>query len=117
MIGTCGFAKLDDRNAVGEIGYVLNKAFHHKGYASEAASAVIEFGFHKLGLNRIEGRYMAENQASRHVMERCGMTYEGTLRQLMLVRGEYRDIGLCALLKRDYERMGAQSKEAYHEPV
>lgn len=105
MIGTCGFSRLDERHGVGEVGYVLNAAFHHRGYATEAASAVIEFGFRKLGLNRIEARYMAENEASRQVMERCGMTYEGTLRQLMLVRGHYRDIGLCALLKEDYERM------------
>lgn len=119
MIGTCGFARLDERHSIGEIGYVLNKAFHHKGYATEAASAVIEFGFRKLGLNRIEGRYMAENEASRRVMEHCGMTYEGTLRQLMLVRGSYRDIGLCALLKSDYTEMqsATSAKEGYHQNV
>lgn len=116
MIGTCGFARLDERHSVGEIGYVLNKAFHHRGYAAEAAEAVIEFGFERLGLNRIEGRYMAENEASRHVMERCGMTFEGVLRQLMQVRGVYRDIGMCALLRSDYEHMRDQSsaREAYN---
>lgn len=113
MIGTCGFARLDERHGVGEIGYVLNAAYRHHGYASEAASAVIEFGFEKLELNRIEGRYMVENEASRRVMEHCGMIYEGTLRGSMFVRGRYRDIGLCALLRCDYERMKAeqQSKE------
>lgn len=115
MIGTCGFAKLDERHSVGEIGYVLNQAFRHKGYAAEAASAVIEFGFCRLGLNRIEGRYMAENEASRRVMEHCGMTYEGTLRQLMLVRGSYRDIGLCALLRQDYERMRSEQAQSVHQ--
>lgn len=116
MIGTCGFARLDERHGVGEIGYVLNRAFRQKGYASEAASAVIEFGFRRLGLNRIEGRYMAENEASRRVMEHCGMTYEGTLRQFMLVRGAYRDIGLCAILKKDYEQMqrNISAQEVYN---
>lgn len=115
MIGTCGFTRLDERHNLGEIGYVLNRAFWQKGYASEAASAIIEFGFLRLGLNRIEGRYMAENEASRHVMEHCGMTYEGTLRQFMLVRGSYRDIGLCALLRRDYERMKSKNKAKSEE--
>lgn len=116
MIGTCGFARLDDRHGIGEVGYVLNAAFRHHGYATEAASAVIEFGFRRLGLNRIEARYMVENTASRRVMEHCGMTYEGTLRQLMLVRGVYRDIGLCALLRQDYERMQSarQAQSAHH---
>lgn len=116
MIGTCGYARLDERHNVGEIGYVLNKAFRHKGYATEAALAVIEFGFKQLGLNRIEARYMAENEASRHVMERCGMTFEGILRQLMQVRGVFRDIGLCALVREDFERMEKPKRvnEAYN---
>lgn len=115
MIGTCGFARLDERHGVGEVGYVLNCAYRKHGYATEAASAVIDFGFRRLGLNRIEGRYMAENEASRHVMERCGMTFEGILRQLMLVRGTYKDIGLCALLREDYDRMQYDERmnEAY----
>lgn len=103
MIGTCGFTRLDSRHRIGEIGYVLNSDFRHQGYAGEAACAVIRFGFYRLGLNRIEARYMAGNDASRRVMEHCGLTYEGTLRQFMLVRNEYKDIGICALLRKDYE--------------
>ncbi len=102
MIGTVGFTRLDVRHALGEIGYVLNPAFQKRGYATEAAWAVISHGFTHMNLHRIEGRYMAENLPSRRVMERCGMTFEGIGRQSMLVKGSYRDIGICAILADDY---------------
>lgn len=104
MIGTCGFSRLDDRHKIGEIGYVLSPSRHGRGYATEAAMAVIRYGFEQMGLNRIEGRYMVENTASRRVMEHCGLAFEGVLRQSMLVKGRYRDIGLCSLLREEYER-------------
>ncbi len=103
MIGTCGFARLEQNHRIGEIGYVLNPAYHGRKIATEAASAVIRYGFETLGLNRIEGRYMVENVASRRVMEHCGMTLEGVLRQSMMVKGRFRDIGLCSLLLADYQ--------------
>jgi ribosomal-protein-alanine N-acetyltransferase len=104
MIGTCGFARLEKNHRIGEIGYVLNPAYHGRGYATEAASAVIRYGFETLGLNRIEGRYMVENIASRKVMEHCGLVFEGVLRESMMVKGRFRDIGLCSLLLADYRR-------------
>ena len=107
MIGTCGFARLEKNHRVGEIGYVLNPAYHGRGYATEAASAVIRYGFENLGLNRIEGRYMVENAASRRVMEHCGLVFEGVLRESMMVKGRLRDIGLCSLLLADYQRAEA----------
>ncbi len=112
MIGTCGFTRLTEQHHVGEIGYVLNPDFHKKGYATEAVRAVIEYGFRVLELHRIEGRYMAENAPSRRVMERCGLTFEGIQRGAMLVKGRYRDIGICALLKEDYYLIRKPAAEA-----
>ena len=102
MIGTCGFTRLAEQHHLGEVGYVLNPDYHGRGYATEAVGAVIAFGFEKLELHRIEGRYMVENSPSRRVMERCGLTCEGVWRGSMLVKGRYRDIGVCALLREDY---------------
>lgn len=102
MIGTCGFTRIAEQHKLGEIGYVLNPAFHGRGYATEAVGAVIAFGFETLELNRIEGRYMVENTPSRRVMERCGLTFEGIQRQSMMVKGRFRDIGLCSLLREEY---------------
>lgn len=109
MIGTCGFTRIVEKHHMGEIGYVLNPSYHKKGYATEAVRAVIAFGFESLELNRIEGRYMVENTPSKRVMERCGMTFEGIWRGSMLVKGLYRDIGVCALLREEYKRLQCRS--------
>ncbi len=103
MIGTCGFTRFDYANNAAEIGYVLNMAYHGHGIATEAVNKVLECGFSKLCLNRIEGKYMVENAASRRVMEKCSMTFEGVRREGMLIKGIYRNVGVCSILKREYE--------------
>ncbi len=102
LIGTCGFARIDEANSTAEAGYVLNPDYWGKGIATEALSAVIALGFEKRGFNRIESRYMVDNQASRRVMEKNGMSFEGIHRQMIFVRDGYEDIGICAILKQDY---------------
>ncbi|MBR3862967.1 MAG: GNAT family N-acetyltransferase, partial [Clostridia bacterium] len=54
-----------------------------------------------LGLHRIEARYMIGNDASRRVMDKVGMQFEGVQREAMLVKGAYRDIGVCAILSNE----------------
>jgi len=103
MIGTCGFTRFDFQNNIGEIGYVVNPDYHGRGIATEAVGEVIRFGFEKLALNRIECRFMIQNNASRRVMEKNGMIFEGALREGMLVKGVYRDIGVCSVLRSEYE--------------
>lgn len=102
MIGTCGFTRFDFSHNSGEIGYVLNPEYHGHGYATEAAERVIRFGFEVLGLHRIEAKFMQGNEASRRVMDKLGMTFEGFRREAMLVKGIYRTIGICSLLKNEY---------------
>lgn len=102
MIGTCGFTRFDLANNSAEIGYVINPQYRGRGIAKEAATAVLEYGFSTLGLNRIEARYMAGNIASRRVMEKLGMSYEGVKRASLLVKGSYRDVGTCAILKNEF---------------
>ncbi len=102
MIGTCGFTRFDYVNNSAEIGFVLNKSYHRQGIAAEAASIVIKFGFERLGLNRIESKFIIENDASRQVMEKLGMKFEGIRREGMLIKGIYRDIGTYSVLKKEY---------------
>ena len=102
MIGTCGFASIDTVNNVGELGYVLNPAYHGLGIAAEAASEVMRFGFEELGMHRIEATFMSGNDASRRVMEKLGMTFEGMARESMFVKGAYKTIGKCAILAKDF---------------
>lgn len=104
MIGTCGFARIDFSNNVGEIGYVVNPEFQNCGYATEAVREVMRFGFDTLELHRIEGRFIIGNEKSLAVMKKCGMQYEGTARGSMLIKGLYRDIGTAAILRDEFER-------------
>lgn len=103
MIGTCGFTKFDFPSDSAEIGYVLNPAYHGKGYATEAVEAVLKFGFERLSLHRIEARFMQENTPSLRLMQRVGMTLEGYAREALLIKGGYRTVGYCSILKGEYE--------------
>jgi ribosomal-protein-alanine N-acetyltransferase len=108
MIGTCGFAKIDSENNLAELGYVLNPRYLHQGYATEAARSVIKFGFEELLLNRIEARFMEENIESLRVMERLGMTFEGFRRKAVLIKGKYETVGICSILKSEYENQKSE---------
>lgn len=103
MIGTCGFTRFNFQSDSAEIGYVLNPDFWGREIALEAAKAVIRFGFERLSLNRIEAKFLPGNNASRRVMEKLGMTYEGTSRESMLIKGRYRDVSTCSILRSEYE--------------
>ena len=105
MIGTCGFAKIDTVNNSAEIGYVLNPEYHHLGYGVEAARRVMDFGFRELGLHRIEARFMQGNEASRRVMEKLGMQFEGVARDSMHVKGRFVSVGTCAILRDEFRAL------------
>lgn len=64
-----------------ELGYVLGQEQWGKGYMTEAAKAVLRYGFEELGLELIAVRHHLHNQRSRRVIEKCGFHYEGTMRQ------------------------------------
>ncbi len=103
MIGTCGFTRIDCRNNLAEVGYVLNPEYWGKEIAREAVEAVMDFGFFNMGLHRIEARFMDGNDNSRKVMEKCGMKYEGMGRGNLFVKNRYVDVGVCAILRDEYK--------------
>jgi RimJ/RimL family protein N-acetyltransferase len=61
-----------------DLGYRLRRAVWNKGYATEGSRALISMGFTDLGVQRVFGHTMTVNTASRHVLEKCGMTLVGT---------------------------------------
>ncbi len=102
MIGTCGFTSFNYAADSAEVGYVLNPTYQGRGLATEALQAVMEFGFRELSLHRIEAHYMKGNDPSRRLMERVGMTFEGFARESMKIKGRYRTIGTCAILRDEF---------------
>jgi ribosomal-protein-alanine N-acetyltransferase len=89
----------DDR---GEIGYWIGLQHWGRGYASEAAAAVLRYGFEVHQLNRIEALHFASNPASGHVIRKLGMRHEGTLRQLHKKWDQYVDAELYAMLRSEW---------------
>lgn len=102
LIGTCGFVRIDRDHSRAEIGYVLHPDYWFLGLAAEAVGAVLAYGFVNLHLQRIEARYMVGNDASRRVMEKCGMTFEGIQRSAVFAKNAYHDVGVCAITRDDY---------------
>ena len=68
------------------------------GYATEAAAAVLRFGFDTLGLHRIWATCRPENLGSSRVLEKIGMQREGHLRDHVMVRGAWQDSLLYAAI-------------------
>lgn len=102
LIGTCGFSEWVRQHNRAEIGYVISKKYWGRGYMSEAVHALLEFGFRKLKLNRIEALCQVKNIASARVMEKVGMKFEGILRQKMFVKGEYWDLKIYSILEQEF---------------
>nr|WP_322743632.1 GNAT family N-acetyltransferase [Romeria gracilis] len=69
IIGSCGYTQWHQQSRRAEIGYELARAYWHQGIMTEAAKAVIDFGFQAMELNRIEAMVMLENQASMKLNE------------------------------------------------
>lgn len=78
MIGVAGLTHLADGPEV-EAGYRFLRKQWGNGYATEAARASIAFGLGELRLERIVAVTLPTNRASRHVMEKCGMTFVGVM--------------------------------------
>ena len=100
LVGSIGLMMKGD--AIAEIGYWIGKPFWGRGYASEAAAAVVRYGFETCNLHRIYADYFARNPGSGRVMQKLGMKYEGTLRQHIHKWGEYVDVIYYGLLRDEW---------------
>jgi RimJ/RimL family protein N-acetyltransferase len=85
-----------------ELGYWIAVPFWGKGYATEAARAVVEFGFETLRLHRINAHYFAGNTGSRRVLEKIGMRHEGRFREHIQKWDRFVDIENYGLLAKEF---------------
>jgi ribosomal-protein-alanine N-acetyltransferase len=81
IIGTCGYYGFHRRHKRAGIGYELARSFWQQRIMTEALGAIIEFGFKRIGLNRIEAVVMVENEGSVKLLEGLGFHQEGVLRE------------------------------------
>ena len=101
-VGSISVVNQDDNIKMVRVGYCIGRKWWNKGITSEALNALIKFFFEEVGANRIEAMHDPNNPNSGKVMAKCGMKYEGLLRQ-----GGKNNQGICddvvyGILAEDY---------------
>ena len=86
-----------------ELGYWIGVPYRGHGYASEAARAMVRYGFDDLKLHRIAAMCMTRNPASARILLKLGMHYEGCLRQAQNKWGEYVDVACYGILRNEWD--------------
>ncbi|MBE5810789.1 MAG: GNAT family N-acetyltransferase [Clostridiales bacterium] len=104
VVGTIGYMSYNADNATVEVGYSLAREQWGKGLMTEALTAVIAETFRALDMHRIEAMHFTDNPASGRVMEKCGMTHEGHLRERVCCKGTFRDVEMWGMLRKDWEK-------------
>ena len=103
-IGQIAYFLVDTKNNFAEIEYCIGTDFQCRGFATEAAKAVIEYGFEKIQLHKVQICHKSINVPSRRVIEKCGFCYEGTLRDYFYMNGRYVDRLYYSILESEYKK-------------
>ena len=104
-----GFTMLEidpEQTSTAEVGCILLPAYWKSGYASEILRALLAFGFDELALHRVYGKCDELNLPSAHVMEKCGLQYEGTIREHVWLRDHWRSTRYYGMLAGEYPPKG-----------
>lgn len=101
-VGTIGFMSFSPENSTVEVGYSLARSHWNRGLMTEALEAVLHEVFTILKLHRVEAQHFSANPSSGRVMEKCGMTHEGRLRQRIFNKGEFLDVEMWGMLRSDW---------------
>lgn len=105
----CGISRV---HLHAEMGYWIGVPWWGKGYCTEAARAMIAFGFTELGLNRILAMHFRRNPASGRVMEKAGMTREGCLRSHVKRWDKFEDLVQYAILRSEWQAQPGEGSAA-----
>jgi ribosomal-protein-alanine N-acetyltransferase len=83
IIGSISLINIDNDIENCELGYCIGKTFWNRGIVTEAVSAIIDFAFTEVVFKRISARHHVDNTPSGKVMEKCGLKYEGLLKNII----------------------------------
>ena len=106
VICSCGIRRKPQIDREADIGYELAPEHWGRGYATEAALAMADFGFRELGLHRISSWCIADNAASARVLEKVGLRLEGRLHENEYFKGRWWDTMLYGLLESEGRGLG-----------
>ena len=103
-IGSISVVRQNDRVEEAEIGYCIGSRWWHRGIMTEALTAVIEYLFTEVGMNRVAARHDPNNPHSGGVMRKCGMKYEGTHRACDRNNQGICDAAQYAILRSEWQK-------------
>jgi len=103
VVGTCTLYQLDAQCRLAQVGYALRRSDWGQGYAVEAVTTLLDWGFETLDLNRVEADIDPRNLPSLRTLERLAFTREGHLRERWIVGGEISDSLIYGLLAREWK--------------
>lgn len=102
-LGQIDFIKIDWKNRRALMGMIIGKEeYHNKGYGTEAMKLLLEYGFNRLGLNKVELEVRAYNKKALRCYEKCGFKVEGVFRQDFFIHGEFTDTIRMGILKTEW---------------
>jgi aminoglycoside 6'-N-acetyltransferase len=105
VIGCLYFQLKSAENETAEIGWALTAKYHGKGYASEAARAMLGTAFEVMGLHRVTAELDPRNAASVALCLRLGMRHEAHHIEDLRFKGEWADTGVYAILAREWRAL------------
>ncbi len=103
-VGSISVVNINEAVKSMEIGYCLGRKWWHKGITSESFVAVIKFLFENTEVNRIEAKHDTNNPNSGKVMLKCGLKYEGTLRQAGMNNQGICNSAIYSILREEYNK-------------
>ncbi|MDX1671578.1 MAG: GNAT family N-acetyltransferase [Balneolaceae bacterium] len=106
LVGTVGLKDIDDHHNRAELGYWIGKPYWGNGFATEAAAALLDFGFRELSLHRIYAFHFHTNPQSGRVLKKIGMKKEGALRKHIYRLDKYRDMIAYGILRSEWNAPG-----------
>lgn len=102
-VGSISVVQVMEHTRCTVIGYCIGEDYWHKGITAEAFRRIIKFLFEEVGVNRIESTHDVNNPNSGRVMEKCGLKYEGTLRQAAVSNQGIVDSVVRSILKSEWQ--------------
>ncbi|MDO9455190.1 GNAT family N-acetyltransferase [Nocardioides sp.] len=102
FVGWCSLSRWNPDFRSAALGYCLGGTAWGRGFATEAAHAVVQWAFDTLDLNRVQAETDTRNAASARVLEKLGFVLEGTLREDCIVEGDVSDSWVYGLLRREW---------------
>ncbi|MCC7205780.1 MAG: GNAT family N-acetyltransferase [Anaerolineae bacterium] len=107
LLGTAGFHLYDAANRNAEVGYELAQAYWRRGLMHEAVQRILRFCFDDMDMHRIGADVTEGNEASAGLLLKLGFQREGAFREKVWSGGQFRDLWLFSLLRREF-RTGGQ---------